>query len=110
MKPVICLDFDGVFNNYKGYDGDNLGSPREGIREFLETLSKDYTIEVCSVRRYSKIIIWLDKHDLLKYVANVTSYKPAAVCYVDDRGINFDGDYEKTLEQIKQFKTYWEEK
>ena len=99
MKPVICLDFDGVFNNYKGYDGDNLGSPREGIREFLETLSKDYTIEVCSVRRYSKIIIWLDKHDLLKYVANVTGYKPAAICYVDDRGINFDGDYEKTLEQ-----------
>ena len=28
MKPIICIDFDGVLNNYKGYDGDN---PTEGI-------------------------------------------------------------------------------
>ena len=27
MKPTICVDFDGVLNNYKGYDGDNLGIP-----------------------------------------------------------------------------------
>ena len=52
MKPNICLDFDGVFNNYKGYDGDNIGRPREGIREFLEELSQDYTIIVCSVRKF----------------------------------------------------------
>ena len=109
MKPTICLDFDGVFNNYKGYDGDNLGTPREGIREFLEKLNEDYTIEVCSVRRYSKIIKWLHDNDLLQYVANVTSYKPKAIAYVDDRGINFSGDYEETLKQIKNFKTYWED-
>ena len=108
MKPVICLDFDGVFNEYKGYDGDNIGMPREGIREFLEKLIEDYTIEVCSVRRYSKIITWLDKYDLLKYVANVTSYKPKAVCYVDDRAISFGGDYKETLDEIKKFRPYWE--
>ena len=107
-KPTICLDFDGVFNNYNGYDEDDLGTPREGIKEFLETLSKDYTIEVCSVRRYTKIMKWLHEHNLLQYVANVTRYKPIAVAYVDDRGITFNGDYDETLKQLKDFKTYWE--
>lgn len=108
MKPTICLDFDGVFNNYNGYDEEDLGTPREGIKEFLETLSKDYTIEVCSVRRYTKIMKWLHDHDLLKYVANVTRYKPIAVAYIDDRGLQFQGNYEETLKQLKDFKTYWE--
>ena len=40
LKPIICIDFDGVLNNYNGYDGDNLGTPRPGAKEFLEKLSK----------------------------------------------------------------------
>lgn len=108
MKPNICLDFDGVFNEYKGYDGDNIGRPREGIKEFLETLSQDYTIIVCSVRKFPAIIKWLEEHNLRKYVASVTSFKPPAIAYLDDRGICFDGDFVKALEDIKGFKTYWE--
>ena len=108
MKPVICLDFDGIFNEYTGYDGDNIGRPREGIEEFLQELNKKYTVEVCSVRRYSKIMIWLDQYDLLKYVANVTRYKPKAVAYVDDRAISFTGDYKGTLDEIRKFRPYWE--
>ena len=38
LKPIICIDFDGVLNNYKGYDGDNLGTPKDGAKEFLEKL------------------------------------------------------------------------
>lgn len=109
MKPVICLDFDGVFNNYKGYDGDNLGQPRQGLEKFLETLHKDFHIVVFSARRYSMIIKWLNDNGLWEYVDNVTSYKLPAICYVDDRGIRFDGDYDETLKQIHNFKTYWEE-
>lgn len=108
-KPTVCLDFDGVFNTYNGYDGDNLGKPRQGIKEFLEQLSKEYSITIFSVRRYSKIITWLEDYNLLDYVDNVTSYKLPAVAYVDDRGIRFDGDYNKALAQIKDFKPYWSE-
>lgn len=108
-KPVVCIDFDGVLNNYKGYDGDNLGTPKEGAREFLEELSRDYSITIHSVRRYTKIITWLTKHDLIKYVDNVTSYKIRALAYVDDRGINFDGDYKKVLHELKTFNPYWKE-
>ena len=108
-KPTVCLDFDGVFNTYNGYDGDNLGKPRPGLKKFLQQLSKDYSITIFSVRRYSKIITWLEDYNLLDYVDNVTSYKVPAVAYVDDRGILFDGDYNKALAQIKDFKPYWSE-
>ena len=46
---------------------------------------------------------------MLSYVDNVTGYKVPAVAYLDDRGINFDGDYEKALAELKDFKPYWSE-
>ena len=107
-KPVVCIDFDGVLNNYKGYDGDNLGTPREGSREFLEELNEKYTVMIYSVRRYSKIITWLKDNDLIHLITNVTSYKLPAVAYIDDRAIPFDGDYDKALNKLKNFKPYWQ--
>lgn len=110
LKPIICIDFDGVLNNYNGYDGDNLGTPKDGAKEFLEKLSKKYIIIILSARRYSHIIKWLDHYDLWQYVADVTSFKPKnVVCFVDDRAIKFNGDYAEALRHINNFKTYWEE-
>ena len=107
-KPTICLDFDGVFNNYTGYDGDNLGTPRPNLKKFLQVLHKDFHIVVFSVRRFALIINWLVENDLWDYIDDVTSYKVPAVCYVDDRAIQFTGDYQQALNQIYGFKTYWE--
>ena len=112
LKPQsIALDFDGVLNNYKGYDGDNLGMPRPGAKEFLQELSKDYNIIIFSARRYTKIIRWLNKYNLQQYICNVTGYKPRnVVAFIDDRGITFNGNYQETLEQIKYFKPHWEKR
>ena len=88
LKPIICIDFDGVLNNYNGYDGDNLGTPRPGAKEFLEKLSKKYIIIILSARRYSHIIRWLNHYDLWQYVSDVTSFKTKnVVCFVDDRAM-----------------------
>lgn len=110
MKPFICIDFDGVLNNYTHYDNDDLFTPKIGAKEFLEKLSKEFTIIILSARRYTKIIKWLNEYDMLQYVDDVTSIKPPARVYLDDRGIQFNGDYEKALKDIKNFKTYWEVK
>lgn len=107
MKPIICLDFDGIFNEYSGYDGDNIGQPRPGIELFLKKLNTRYRVWICSVRRYSKIQVWLEQHNLLQYVEFVTSYKPKAVAYVDDRAIRFNGDFDETFKEIRKFKPYW---
>jgi len=109
MKPFLCVDFDGVLNNYKGYDEDYLGTPREGAAEFLQTLSQKYTVIILSSRRYSKIIKWLQEYELLDYVGNVTSIKYPAVAYIDDRGIQFNGDYDKILQELEDFTPYWVE-
>lgn len=107
-KPTIAIDFDGVLNNYTKYDKDDLGTPRHNVKRFLQILHKDFHIIIFSVRRYSKIIVWLNKHGLIEYIDNVTSYKPRARLYLDDRGVNFNGDYDKALKDIYNFKTYWE--
>ena len=108
-KQSIAIDFDGVLNTYTGFDGDNLGKPRQGAKEFLETLSKEYNIIIFSARSYTKIIPWLNKYKLVRFVHNVTSQKPKkVVAFIDDRGIRFNGNYQETLEQLKNFKPYWE--
>ena len=107
MKPTIALDFDGVLNNYKGYDGDNLGTPRQGAKEFLETLSKNHKVVILTARNFAKVLNWLQEYDLSKYVYDVTNIKPPATAYIDDRAIPFNGDYEDTLAKLEYFEPYW---
>lgn len=110
VKPNICIDFDGVLNDYKGYKGsDELYKPRIGAREFLQKLSEKYTIIILSVRTPAKIYDWLIEHNLDKYVTDVTRIKAGAIAYIDDRGICFNGDYNEVLEKLNGFKAYWED-
>ena len=32
---------------------------------------------------------WLEKHDYAKYISKVTSEKPRAVAYIDDKAVRF---------------------
>ena len=107
MKPTIALDFDGVLNNYKGYDGDNLGTPRQGAKEFLQTLSKNHKVIILTARNFAKVLNWLQEYDLSKYVYDVTNIKQPATEYIDDRAIPFNGDYEDTLAKLEYFEPYW---
>lgn len=109
VKPIVCVDFDGVLNDYHGYKGsDELYEPLTGAREFLQKLSEKYTIIILSARTPAKIYDWLIEHDLSKYVCDVTRVKPGAVAYIDDRSIRFDGNYHKVLYELERFKTHWE--
>lgn len=110
MKPTVCVDFDGVLNNYRKYDENDLSTPREGAKEFLEELSKKYRVIILTARRFDKVMEWLNQYELSKYVFDVTNIKPKnVVCFVDDRAIKFNGDYAEALRHINNFKTYWEE-
>ncbi len=50
---------------------------------------------------------WLIKNNLDKYFKDVTNIKMPCQLYVDDRTICFKGDYQKTLDEIINFKVYW---
>ncbi len=109
-RPIVCVDLDGVLNEFDGWKGaDFFHPPRPGAREFLERLNaRGYRVVVFTVRWGPHVERWLAHYGLSELVWMVTDRKPAAHAYVDDRAICFEGDFEKTLEQIGGFKAHWE--
>lgn len=107
FKKTVAVDFDGVLNNYEGYDPKDLKTPREGAKEFLETLYEKYTIIIYSTRDSTNIRHWLRKYHLDKYIREVTNKKPPAIAYIDDRAIRFNGNYESLLDNFTE-KAYWQ--
>ena len=106
---TVAIDFDGVLNTYDGWAGDEeLFEPRRGAGLFLAKLNEKYDVIIFTVRKPVYVWNWLLKYKLSEYVYKVTNEKPRAFVYVDDRGLKFDGDYDKTLKDIDTFTTFWE--
>lgn len=113
LWPVVCLDFDGLLNTYAGWTGRYEDyEPRPKTKWLLSEMRKrGWTLIICTAQpdyRLPQVAAWLEKHDLMQYVHDVTNRKPPARMYPDDRGVNFDGDEEKLLDKMDQFKAFWE--
>ena len=107
--PIVAVDFDGVLNRYTGWKGENkLFEPQSGVKYFLKKLNEDYDVVIFTCRNTEKVKKWLKDNELDMYIKGVTENKPKAIAYIDDRAINYDGSYEKTLKKLKDFKTWWE--
>lgn len=115
-KKTVVFDFDGVIHSYKsGWQGaaEIPDPPVPGIKEAIEDIRGiGYEVVVVSTR----CAVAEGKHAVSKWlfdngieVDRVLSKKPAAVCYIDDRAIRFDGHPENLLHQILWFKAWWEE-
>lgn len=108
MKKTIMIDLDGVLDNYNGnYIEDKIPDIKSGAKEFIEKLSKDYELILFTTRNSKLATIWLQDNKIDKYFKDVTSVKIPAYIYIDDRAIKFEGDYNKTLDEIKKHKVYW---
>ena len=111
----IGVDFDGVIHrNSKGfYDGTVYDDPIEGSLESIKELSKKYDIVVFSAKaRKDRMLIngktgvqlieeWLGKHGFMEYVKEVTSEKPRAVAYIDDKAIRFSS-WKQAMQEVDQ--------
>ena len=109
-KKTVCVDFDGVLAEFHGWLGEDvLGNPYPMTRPFLETI-KDmgYDIVVHTVRKAGRVWDWLYANDMARYIEAVTSVKPPAFAYIDDRSICFEGDHNATLWALHKFKAHWE--
>ncbi len=51
MKKTLLIDLDGVLNEYKGnFDKGYIPPIKEGAKDFLKELSKDYEIKIFTTR------------------------------------------------------------
>lgn len=111
--PTIAVDFDGVIHSYKsGWHGATSipDPPVPGAIEFLVALTQSSEVDVVIFSSRAKtwrgrraIGAWLQKHgghlwhedafDPGLQSIEVTAVKPAAVVYLDDRGLRFEGTF-----------------
>ncbi|HLT40583.1 MAG TPA: hypothetical protein VK034_30105 [Enhygromyxa sp.] len=110
MRPIVCVDLNGVLDCYRGWRGEaHWDQPRAGAREFLRELGdRGYQVVVFTSRWRDDARTWLERHGLLEFVAEVTDRKPAAHVFVDDRAVRFEGDFAATLAEIQTFSAHWE--
>ena len=110
----LGIDFDGVMHkNSKGfYDGTIYDDPIEGTEDALKLLAKKYTL-ICYTAKAKpdRMLIngktgtelvwgWLKKHKFDNYISKVTSEKPRATAYIDDRGIRFT-DWDSCIKNLE---------
>jgi hypothetical protein len=107
---TIAVDFDGVLNDYKGYEPDKIPPPAKGAHKFLGDLRKrGYGVVIHTARDAKDVTGWLRRYGMHKAVDKVTNTKVPAHAYIDDRAILHKGKYSDTLSTLDKFKPHWEE-
>ncbi len=125
MKPIICIDFDGVIHSYEhGWrNGEIYGTVTKGFFEWAQVMKDHFTLVVYSSRSKDiddrgNMYRWFrDRwNEWMRASQGVTLHiddfifaheKPSAFITIDDRCICFDGDWSKiTAESIFNFKPW----
>lgn len=108
FKKTILIDLDGVLNTYNGnYDKNYIPPIKDGAYKFIQELSENFKVIIFTSRNLLLVSKWLIENGLDKYVENITNIKEPAYLIIDDRCINFKGDYKKLKNNINNFKTWY---
>lgn len=105
-KYTVCVDFDGVLNDYHGYDENDLSTPQIGAKEFITKLQLKYEVVIHTTRDSKKVKYWLKQYEFPPL--KVTNIKQPAVAYIDDRAIRYNSNFNEVLDKLQTFKTHWE--
>ena len=111
---TLAIDFDGVIHNYdKGFhDGTCYGEPLNGSLEAVKNLASKYKIVIYTAKaRPDRPLVngktgiehvqeWLEKHEIMKYIHEITAIKPRALLYIDDNCYRFN-NWVETLDYLK---------
>ena len=108
FKKTILIDLDGVLNEYKGkFDKDFIPPIKLGAKEFLEKLAIEFDLKLFTTRNKILATKWLIENDIDNLFDDITSNKELAWVYIDDRCINFDGNFDNLTNSIKSFKPWY---
>ena len=117
MNKIIAVDFDGVIHKYskKWHDGSIYDVPIDGCKDALQKLKDDGCyILIYTTRAYDKFIggkfqknqveeikNYLVKHNIPFDKIYTGKGKPLCKLFIDDNAIRFDGDWNKTVSEVK---------
>lgn len=107
-KKTIAIDFDGVIHQYsKGWqNGEIYDPPMEGALDAVKKLASNNKLVIFSTRANEwhnqlEMAAWLTEHGFMDYIEKVTSNKPIAHIYIDDRGLRFH-DWSNTMDTLTE--------
>jgi hypothetical protein len=115
-RKTIAIDFDGVIHSYtSGWKGADTipDPPTPGAIEWLAEAHSRFEVAIYSTRAETAegrraIAAWLRKnglHEIILAQIKITSAKPMALIYLDDRGWQFTGTF-PSLDEIEAFKPW----
>ena len=113
-QKYVCIDLDGTIAHYEEWQGEDFfGEPVEGVQSALGQLRKEgWTVIIYTTRGNQTLIEgYLEKNSIpFDYInhnpdqpANAAEGKPYADVYVDDRGVQFNGNWSATLNAVRHF-------
>jgi hypothetical protein len=125
MKPILCVDFDGVIHSYtSGWHGAGVISdpPVKGAIDFLRLATDHFRVAIYSTRsNYAEGIetmqLWLRHWAVAetKHLPDVDfgwllkiewpTKKPPALVTLDDRALTFTGEW-PPMETLQNFKPW----
>lgn len=126
MKPLLCLDFDGVIHSYaSGWKGVTIipDPPVPGALQFLRDAQQHFTVAIHSSRSHqpggiAAMQLWLEhwldqkwRRDIAKTIFDAIQWpdhKPSAMLTIDDRAITFKGIWPHPA-QLMEFKPWYKE-
>lgn len=107
-KKTILIDLDGVLNTYDGvYDENYIPPIKNGAYEFIKHISNDYKIKIFTCRKFLLTSKWIIENGLELYIDDVINKKEPAYILIDDRCINFKGNYQELIKDINNFKPWY---
>ena len=113
-QQYVCIDLDGTIAHYKEWQGEEFfGDPVEGVGLALEQLGKEgWKIIIYTTRSNQTLIEAYLKGNSIPFdyinhnpdqPENAIGGKPYADVYVDDRGVQFNGNWSVTLNEVRHF-------
>lgn len=113
MKPILCLDFDGVLHSYKnGWKGAGVipDPPVPGAVAFVENALESFQVIVFSSRSQSRegraaMRDWCEVWGFPVQQISFPAQKPAAFLSIDDRAWCFQGKF-PPIEMLLKFRPW----
>ncbi len=113
IDNAVVIDFDGTICEFRFPD---VGPPTPGVKEALEEIRKmglKIIIHSCRTASYwadretkihaDIIKAFMKKHNL-PYDKIWKDDKPVAIAYIDDRAVEFRGDWSTVISKVKKLK------